>query len=89
MFVNECFPYSGLSAATITSILNKAINLVGLQGGGFSAKSFRSMGVTAAVEGAILPDSVRSVGRWKNRACFEEHYVHSKPNRESDVILLS
>ena len=66
------------------------MDLVGLTGEGFLSKSFRLTGATAVVEGEVMPDSVRAVGRWCNRPCFQEHYVHARlVKKMTDTILLS
>ena len=84
------YPYSGLASGTIANILNAAIDLAGLVGLGYTAKSFRPTGATVAVQGRGKPDTARATGRWKNRECFEEHYIHAKPEATmSGVILLS
>ena len=82
------FPYSGLSASAIAKILSQAINLAGLGDQGYSPKSFRPTGATAAVQADVNPDRVRQIGRWKNRECFEKHYVHAIPDKSTtDKIL--
>ena len=67
----------------------KATEVVGLGGQSYTAKSYRPTGTPVAAQGKLNPDSVRAVGRWKNRECFEEHYVYSKPDTSiTDIILL-
>ena len=84
------YPFSNLSAASITNILNKAIQMAGLANQGFSAKSFRPTGETAAIEGGMDPDRVGSTDHWKSQECFETHYVHAKlPEDITDAIFLS
>ena len=84
------YPYSGLSSSSISKILNRAIELAGLKGRGFSAKSFRPTGATSAVKQGMDPDIVQKTGRWKSQQCFRDHYVHDKPPVDmSDRILLS
>ena len=72
------YPYSSLASSPIAGILNKATKLAGLEGCGFSAKSFRPTGATSAIENGVNPDRVRATGRWKSQQCFEEHYVHAR-----------
>ena len=82
------YPFAGLSSQSIAAILNKSIELAGLAGRGFSAKSFRPTGATTAVQNNMDPDRVRQTGRWKDEACFQKHYVHTIPEMSmTDVIL--
>ena len=79
MFTPLNYPYSALSLSSIAKILCKAIEWAELNDQGFSAKSFRPTGATAAVQNNVNPDRVRQTGRWRNRECFEKHYVHAIP----------
>ena len=79
VFLSLMKPYQGLSASGVAAILNKAIDMAGLSGKGYSAKCFRPTGATTAVEAGLSPDTIRAVGRWKNAETFEKHYVHSAP----------
>ncbi len=72
-------PFKAISACTVANILNDAIKLAGLEGRGFSAKSFRPTGATAAIDMNHDPEMTMQVGRWKTRSIFFEHYVHAKP----------
>ena len=82
--------FSSLSAASIANILNKSIQLAGLDGLGYSAKSFRPTGAMAVIAAGVKLDSVRTTGRWKSQECSETHYVHAKPPQcMTDNILLS
>ena len=84
------YQYSGLSASSIGLILNKAIDLAGLDNKKYTAKCFRPTGATAAVQAGINPERVRQIGRWKNRECFEKHYVHAKPEGKTlDAIIFT
>ena len=84
------YHFSGLSSSSIAKVLCKAIDLAGMGGQGFTAKSFRPTGATAAVQNAVNPDRVRQIGRWKKKECFEKHYVHALPEiSTTDKILLS
>ena len=81
-------PFKAISSATVAKDLASAIQLAGLSGHGFSAKSFRPTGATAAIESGINPDNVRTMGRWKCREVFEEHYVFPRVGQEfTDTIL--
>ena len=65
------YPFSSLSASSIANILNKVIELAGLRGLGFSAKSFRPTGPTAAIDNGMDPDRIQVTGRWKSQECSE------------------
>lgn len=77
VFLALTSPFRGLTASGVASVLQKALRLAGIVGQ--SAKSFRPSGATAAIQSGVQADTVRAVGRWKSRECFEFHYVHSKP----------
>ena len=79
LFLSLKKPYGAVSAATITRILETAIEMAGLGNQGFKAKHFRPTGATIAVEAGIKADTIRRVGRWKSRETFEAHYVHAVP----------
>ena len=90
VFVTLNRPYSAPMASSVSGILNKAIDIIGLSGQGFSAKCFRPSGATATVEAWHNPNSMCKIGRWKDQATFEEYYVHAKaPANITDNILLS
>jgi len=78
VFLSLNRPYKQLSGQGIAQVLNKAIEMAGLKGQGFSAKSFRPTGATHAVDNGYDPDMIMKVGKWKTREVFMEHYVHSK-----------
>ena len=90
VFLTLTAPYKAISASTVATILNEAIKLAGLDGMGYSAKSFRPTGATAAIDMHCDPDIAMRLGRWKTRSVFYEHYVHSKPpaSLSSDIIEL-
>ena len=90
VFLTLTAPYKAISASTAATILNEAIKLAGLDGMGYSAKSFRPTGATAAIDMHCDPDIAMRLGRWKTRSVFYEHYVHSKPPASlfSDIIEL-
>lgn len=88
LFIALKKPFSAVGAETIGNILEKSLKESGLLSQGFTAKSFRPTGATLAIEGEVVPDTVRKVGRWKSRETFEEHYVHSKPPQNfTDIVL--
>ena len=88
VFISLKHPYGALSSQAITSILNEAINVVGLPRDTFSAKCFRPSGATKAVKEGFDPNVVQKVGRWKTTSVFFEHYVHSRvPTDFTDKIL--
>lgn len=59
--------------------MKQAISLAGLDGCGYSAKSFRPTAATTAINLGCNPDTVRKIGRWHSMDVFYEHYVHTKP----------
>lgn len=81
-------PYKHLQADGIARDLEAAIQLAGLDGRGFTAKSFRPTGATLAIEAMHNPEVVRRVGRWKSSEIFFQHYVHARPetNFSSDIL---
>lgn len=70
--------YKALSSSGVGKVLSEAITLAGLHGQGYSAKSFRPTGATAAVAAGCDPNVARQIGRWRSQEVFEEHYVHNK-----------
>lgn len=88
VFISLKAPYEALGASSIARILDESITRAGLAGQGFSAKSFRPTGATAAIECNVDPDIVRKIGRWKNSEVFYQHYVHARtPNDYTDVVI--
>ena len=79
LFLTLSHPYRAISAGTVSSILREAISKAGLDGMGFSAKSFRPTGAQAAVDSHTDAKTAQQHGRWKSESVFYEHYVHSKP----------
>ena len=75
LFVSLKKPYKAIQAGTISNILEESILLAGLAGQGFSAKSFRPTGATAAVNMGVDPRTAMQIGRWKTQEVFFEHYV--------------
>lgn len=82
VFLTLTEPIHALSAQGVATVLSKAIQLAGLGGQGYSAKSFRPTGATAAVDIGFDPDQIMRVGKWKSREVFLEHYVHSRTPTE-------
>ena len=58
VFLTLCRPYRAISSSTIANDLASAIKLAGLDGKGYSAKSFRPTGATISVEKGCNPDIV-------------------------------
>ena len=79
VFLSLQKPFQPLGAAGVAMVLNKAIEMAGLKGHGFSAKYFHPAGATCAVEAGQVLDVICEVGRWKSAETFETHYVHAKP----------
>ena len=82
VFLSLNRPYRAISAASVASVLEDSINLAGLGGLGYSAKSFRPTGATLAIQRGVDPHIVQKVGRWKSTEVFYNHYVHSKTPSE-------
>ena len=59
--------------------MEEAIRTAGLENKGYSAKSFRPTGATAAIDSGENPDIVMKTGRWKTASVFRDRYVHSQP----------
>lgn len=78
LFLTLRQPYNGLSSATVAKDLELSIKYAGLNGQGFSAKSFRPTGATTAIQSGCKPDHVRAIGRWKCQEVFENYYVFPK-----------
>ncbi|KAH3890209.1 hypothetical protein DPMN_014281 [Dreissena polymorpha] len=55
LFLTLRAPYHAIAVDTVANILEEAIYRVGLQGQGFTAKSFRPTGATNAVNIGVLP----------------------------------
>ena len=66
-------PYHGLSVGTISKVLKDVIKSAGLEG--YSAKDFRPMGATAAMQAGIPELAVKKIGRWHSFHFFMEHNV--------------
>jgi hypothetical protein len=82
VFVALSRPFIPIGSATVASFLLQAIELVGLSGLGYTAKSFRPTAATAAVKSGCDPKTAMQVGRWKTESVFYEHYVHARPEND-------
>ena len=89
VFLSLKLPYKGLASSSIANILEESIELAGLGGQGFSAKSFRPTGATVAIKKGVNPKVVQQIGRWKSTDVFFQHYVHSKTPSEFTSKVLS
>ena len=88
LFLTLRAPFHAISADTVANIMEDAIKKAGLQGLGFTAKSFRPTGATNAVNIGILPETVMKIGRWKTQEVFLNHYVYGKVPRDYSARLL-
>lgn len=84
VFLTVMKPYHALSSSSVAAILQEAIQLAGLSGKGYTAKSFRPTAATKAVAAGCDPNIARRVGRWKSQQVF---YVHTV-TPDNFVILL-
>ncbi len=89
VFITLTVPYRAITADTVSHILSEAITLAGLGGRGFSVKSFRPTGATAAINKGHYPKMVQRLGRWKTETVFLEHYVHSRTPQSYTTDLFS
>ena len=90
VFVSLKDVYKLVTVTVILGILNKVIKLAGLDSKVYSAKSFRPMSATAAVESGLELDQVRAIDRWQCQETFEHHYVHALPDKAfTDRVLAS
>ena len=88
VFISLVAPFKGIVSGTIASILNEAISLAGLAGQGYSAKSFRPTGATAAIAANCLPETAMQIGRWKTKEVFFNRYVYpNAPEEYTDGVL--
>ena len=81
-------PYQALDASHVAQIMEEAIQVAGLAGQGFTAKSFRPTGATMAIANNQDPKIVMKVGRWKTESVFYGHYVHTKTPEDYTGALL-
>ena len=70
VFLSLRTPYKALGSGTIAKLLGQAINLAGLGGRGYSAKSFRPSAATAAVASKVPSETAMQLGRWKTKEVF-------------------
>ena len=88
VFLSLTQPYTAIQHATISKQLNEAIDLAGLGDRGYSARSFRPTGATAAVKSGCLPETAMQIGRWKTREVFFNRYVYpNAPSSYSDNVM--
>ena len=78
VFLTVYPPYKALDASRIARVMEQAIKVAGLEGQGFTAKSFRPTGATMAIASKQDPQIVMKLGRWKTESVFYGHYVHTK-----------
>jgi hypothetical protein len=68
-------PYDGVTAPTMSGILNSLI----AEGGGdrtlLSARGFRRGGATTAIACEVMPDKILHLGRWASPNVFHRNYV--------------
>ena len=79
VFITLQPPFRALRTSTIANIMEEAIRTAGLENKGYSAKSFRPTGETAAIDSGQNPDIVMKTGRWKTASVFRDHYVDLQP----------
>ena len=88
VFIALKAPFGALSSAAVANDLQSCVDMSGLKGRGFSAKSFRPTGATVAIDKGTDPKMVQSVGRWKSTEVFYGHYVHSRtPENFTSTVL--
>lgn len=88
VFIGLKRPYAALRSGSISEILKRSIKDAGLQDQGFTARSFRPTGATAAVRSEVDPGTVRQIGRWKSEKVFYEHYVYpNAPDKYCDKVV--
>ena len=82
-------PFRAIRASTVANLMEEAIRIAGLGNQGYSAKTFRPTGATAAIDSGKHPDIVMKTSRWKTASVFRDHYVHSQPPADftHDVLL--
>ena len=61
LFLTLRRPHTNIGSATVAKDLELAIKYAGLQGQGYSAKSFRPTGATTAIQNGCQPDQVRAI----------------------------
>ena len=89
VFISVNAPFGALSSSAVAKDLQDCIDLCGLKGAGFTAKSFRPTGATVAIEKGNDPKMVQTIGRWKSTEVFYDHYVHCKTSKDFTSKILS
>ncbi len=81
-------PYKGISSGTIGQILSASIQAAGLGGMGYTMRSFRPTGATAAVQSGTKPETAMQIGRWKSDVVFRDRYVYplADPDYTDNII---
>ncbi len=89
LFLSLRQPFGAIGSATIAQILNRAIDLAGLDKTMYSAKNFRPSAATAAVASEVPIETAMQLGRWKTREVFLNHYVYPRAPADYTSQLLS
>lgn len=89
VFISLKAPFGPLSSSAVAKDLQECIDMCGLKGLGYTAKSFRPTGATVAIEKGSDPKMVQAVGRWKSTEVFYDHYVHCKTSEDFTDKLFS
>jgi hypothetical protein len=76
VFLSLKAPYHAIKSNSIAHILEESIALAGLQGQGFTARSFRPTGASQAVSHACSPETAMQIGRWNTKEVFFNRYVY-------------
>ena len=86
IFIQLCSPFQGIGSNTISKILEEAIALAGLSG--FTARSFRPTGATAAMAAGVHEQTAMQIGRWKSCEIFRDRYVYpfAKPEYSNNIL---
>lgn len=88
LFIGLVSPFQALKSVSIANILDEAIRLAGLQGQGFTARSFRPTAASAAVQLACKPETAMQLGRWNTKEVFFNRYVYPlAPQAYTDNVL--
>jgi hypothetical protein len=89
LFAKLSATHSAIKAPMVVAkILKEAIDLAGLGGQGYTPRSFRPTGATAAIKAGVLPETAMQIGRWKTREVFFGRYVYPQaPDGYSEDIM--
>ena len=88
VFLTLRSPYHAIKNTTIGDILCDSIKAAGLQDQGYTPRSFRPTGATAAIQTQCDPGTARLVGRWKSESVFYDRYVYPvATDKFSDRVL--